>query len=113
MGNPKLLFNFLLLFAAAMPLFATTKPVDPIVGRWFWGENYTVIFYADGTCIVENDGTKGKWEYLKNPEIERKYGLTWDQGRLLNRMTIAQDGKSAQVLDQIKEKKFKARKSAE
>jgi hypothetical protein len=70
------------LFAAG--LFAV-KEDDPIVGTWAWVRGRTVTFHADGTYKQDPNGG-GKWECTS--ESPRKYVLKWDNGKLVDRLTL-------------------------
>ncbi|GEM_PF-3624646 len=60
---------------------------------------------------MENTTLTGTWEFLNNPESNRKYQLIWDHGRFINRMTMAEDGRSAIMHDETnKNAKWNVRK---
>ena len=110
MSLPRIVGVLLLALSLASQLHADAQQADPLVGKWFWWNGGTAIFHEDGTCELEKDTLKGTWQYLHNPENERKYLLNWDHGRFLNRLVLSGDGKNARVEDTTQNIKFKARK---
>jgi hypothetical protein len=90
----------LVISAAAQTAQAAPDVVDPIVGTWAWKIGETVTFDAKGICVLENTKLTGTWQFLNNPESERKYRLTWDRGRFINKVIFSRDGRSAIVYDE-------------
>ena len=79
-------------FAAAP---AAKPAVDPIVGNWVWGKNDFVTFRADHTADGNRRRGAGKWKYLENKEVERKYRVVWriKGGKIfIDELTLSRDG---------------------
>ena len=70
---------------------------DPLLGRWVWYNKSIVSFGADGTSTADANA-KGAWSYLHNPEVQRKYRVTWDHGKFVDTIILAEDGKTALLL---------------
>ena len=75
-------------------------PHDPLLGTWQWFQNkWTVTFNADGTCRAST-GMSGLWQFNGNPEVQRKYRLVWGGGKLIDNLTLLDDGKAGRLVNQ-------------
>lgn len=68
---------------------------EPIVGRWRWGKNITIIsgngkafMYAPGWS-----GMHGQWKLESAGNTERKYVINWEGGLWIDKVFISGDGK--------------------
>jgi hypothetical protein len=74
----------------------TKEPeVDPIIGHWVWGRNNFVTFKPDHTTDGNRRQGVGRWKYLENKEVERKYQIVWriKGGKIfIDHVTLSRDG---------------------
>ncbi|MES2476218.1 MAG: hypothetical protein V4640_10580 [Verrucomicrobiota bacterium] len=80
------------------PVVARTeigKP-NPILGKWRWGPSSLIVtFAADGTAKAT--GYEGKWTEIQTSTVERKYTITWNDGAILDEVTITANGTQARA----------------
>ena len=103
------------LFAVALFLVASfaviaqsAEKADPIVGKWIWYQGAIATFDADETGV--SGGLKGKWRFLQNPEVQRKYRIIWNEGVFINSVVMSEDQQTLSIQDNNKVK-FTARRA--
>jgi hypothetical protein len=65
---------------------------DPLEGKWHYFNDHVVTIHPGG-IVTSSKGVTGKWVYLKNPEVERKYRIQWDANLFVDTITLSRDGK--------------------
>lgn len=60
--------------------------LNPILGKWLWGPTLVVEFTDDGK--VKGKGYDGKWTENKTSTVERKYTVSWNDGSVVDEVTV-------------------------
>lgn len=81
--------------------------VNPIVGKWKWGNTLIAEFTPDGKAVAQ--GYVGKWTEKKSSSSEREYTVTWNNGSVIDYLTIMRDGEKAHAKNS-KDQMFAAHK---
>jgi hypothetical protein len=80
----------LLLFSHAASMAKEATQVNPIVGKWRWGKHLLAEFTADG--LAKAKGYTGKWKESETSTIERKYTVSWNDGIIVDDLTLEKNG---------------------
>lgn len=95
---PRLTLWFLVLFAFGTMLSAApVEKEDPLVGKWIWHHKITVVIRADGTA-TSDASPNGTWTYNHNPEVQRKYRISWEHGKYIDNLVLSEDGQKGLLL---------------
>jgi hypothetical protein len=77
---------------------AATEPAeDPLVGKWIWHSNQIVTFKADHSC-TSSANMDGTWQYVNNPEAQRKYTIIWAHGVYRDKLICSESMQSALLI---------------
>lgn len=72
---------------------------DPIIGQWHFPNGDRIVIQPDGVALA-NGRPRGVWRFLKNPEVERKYEIVWDDGVFIDVLRLSRDGKKLEGKNQ-------------
>jgi hypothetical protein len=104
---------FIVIFLATLVAHADPTPTglasDPILGQWIWVSNVIVDFKADGTAACTG-GWRMSWKFLNNSEGQRQYRLIWNEGQIVDLVSLSQDKNTITITNQATHQRFVVRR---
>lgn len=94
----KLLIAMATLFISSLASMAEDQKDNPLIGLWRGFKfNQLIECNPDGSFTLLENGKKksevvGSWKQVQSKSVERKYELSWYQGKFIHDLTLNKTG---------------------